>query len=304
MKIDKITENLLSQIAKIHKIPNGAVSIRKNGKGEIVNSTPNIKIEPKEDGCGINVFVSSNCKGEACHIPVVVTENGFFDLTYNDFYIEDNADVVIVAGCGVHSDDDGGHDGIHTFHVGKNAKVQYYENHVATGEGKSKSLNPTTKLILDKNSTMIMNTTQIGGVDYSNRKTVATLKENAVLEVYEKILTDRFNVVKTDFKVNLNGENSKCLIVSRSVAKGESEQLFKSNLIGKNSCFGRVECDAIVLDGARVLSVPQISAMDKNASLSHEASVGKIAKDQLVKLMTLGLNEKEAENKIIEAFLK
>jgi len=304
MKMDKITQNLLAEIAGLHEIPSGAVSIRKNGKGEIMRSTANIEIMKKTDCEGIDVVVHSSCKGEACHIPVVVSENNFHDLVYNDFYIEEGADVVIVAGCGVHSNGDASHNGIHTFHVGKNAKVQYVENHLAVGNGKNKILNPVTKIIMEENSVMTMNTTQIGGVDYSQRKTEAKLKKNALLEVKEKILTSRFNVAKTDFKVSLIGENSRCNIVSRSVAKDESEQVFKSNLIGKNACFGRVECDAILLDSAIVESVPKISAMNKDASLSHEATVGKIAKDQLVKLMTLGLNEKQAEEKIIEGFLK
>ncbi len=304
MVLDKLTKNLLTQIANLHKIPNGAISFRKNGKGEIVRSTPNIEIRKKDDVEGIDVIVHSACQGESCHIPVVVTENGFHDLVYNDFYVEEGADVVIVAGCGVHSSDNSGHNGIHTFHVGKNAKVTYVENHLATGKGGRKILNPVTKIYIDEGGLLSMNTTQIGGVDSSIRKTEAKLKDGAHLEVFEKIFTDRFNVAKTDFKVTLLGKNSKCNIVSKSVAKGESEQVFKSNLIGKNSCFGRVECDAILLDLAKVVSEPKISAMNKDASLSHEATVGKIAQDQLVKLMTLGLSEKQAEEKIIEAFLK
>ena len=302
--MDKITKNLLIQIANLHEIPNGAVSIRKNGKGEVLKSTVNILINKKEECEGIDVIVRSTCKGEACHIPVIVSENNFHDLVYNDFYVEDNAEVVIVAGCGVHSDGEASHNGIHSFHVGKNAKVTYIENHLALGEGKSKTLNPITKIAIDEGGVMVINTTQIGGVDYSERKTEAKLKKNSLLEVNEKVLTSRFNVAKTDFKVTLNGENSRCNIVSRSVAKDESEQIFKSNLIGKSACFGRVECDAILLNSARVISEPKISALHKDASLSHEATVGKIAMEQLIKLMTLGLNEKQAEEKIIEGFLK
>ncbi len=304
MEMDLITRNLLAQIADLHDIPNGAVSIRKNGKSEVLKSTANIEIKKKEDMEGIDIFIHSSCKGEACHIPVIVSENEFFDLVYNDFYIEDNAEVTIVAGCGVHSNDSAGHNGIHSFHVGKNAKVTYVENHLAIGDGGHKTLNPTTKITIDECGVMIMNTTQIGGVDYSIRKTEAKLKNNALLEVNEKILTDRFNVAKTDFKVTLLGKNSRCNIVSRSVAKGESEQVFKSNLIGKCECFGRVECDAILLNEARVISEPKVSALNKLACLSHEATVGRIAEDQLIKLMTLGLNEKQAEEKIIEGFLK
>ena len=199
--MDKISKNLLKQIAGLHEIPNGAISFRKNGKGEIIKSTANIEIKKKETKEGIDIIVHSSCKGEACHIPVVVSEGGFFDLVYNDFYIEDNAKVLIVAGCGVHSNGESGHDGIHSFHIGKNAKVTYVENHLAIGKGKKKTLNPTTKIVLGEGSEMRMNTTQIGGVDYSNRVTDVRLKENALLEVNEKILTDRFEVAKTNFKL-------------------------------------------------------------------------------------------------------
>ena len=298
-----ITKNLFEQITHLHEIPNGASSIRENGKSKIT-STENIIISKKADGSGIDILIKKTCQGEACHIPVMVTESGLIDIVKNDFYVEDGARVTIVAGCGIHSGGDSSHDGIHTFHIGKNAQVTYIENHLAMGVGKNKNLNPTTKIILNSGASMIMNTTQIGGVDYANRKTTAKLLDNAYLEVNEKILTDKFNVAKTDFKVDLVGENSKCVIVSKSVAKGESEQVFKSNLVGKNSCFGRVECDAILLDEASVISVPTITAKNKNATLNHEAVIGKIASDQLVKLMTFGLNEKQAEEKIIAGFLK
>lgn len=304
MMLDKISKDLLEKIAGLHEIPNGAVSIRKNGKSALLNSTNSIKIEKKEDGSGINVFVSKDCQGEACHIPVVVSEKDFSDEVYNDFFIEDGASVLIVAGCGIHSDGDASHNGIHCFYIGKNAKVEYVENHLAVGKGKNKSLNPITKIKIDECGQMVMNTTQIGGVDFSDRKTEVVLKKGALLEVNEKILTDRFEVAKTDFKVSMLGENSKCNIVSKSVAKGESEQTFKSNLIGKNECVGRVECDAILLDEASVVSQPKVTAKNKNASLNHEATIGRIANEQLIKLMSLGLNEKEAEEKIIQGFLK
>lgn len=304
MKLDKITQNLLNQIASLHEIPNGAVSFRKNGKSEIINSTPHIEIVKKQDLSGIDIYIRSTCQNEACHIPVIITENGLFDLVYNDFYIEDGAVVTIVAGCGVHSTDEAGHDGIHTFHIGKNSNVTYVENHFATGKGGNKVMNPTTIINLGENSTMVVKTTQIGGVDYSNRITKANLKANATLTVEEKILTERFSVSKTDFKVNLIGEDSKCTIKSKSVAKDESEQVFKSNLVGKNLCFGHVECDGILMDGAKIDSIPRVSARNNLASLSHEASIGKIATEQIVKLMTLGLTEKQAEEKIIEGFLK
>lgn len=302
--LDKITKNLLFEISSLHDIPSGAVSFRKNGKSEILRSTANIEIIKKEDKPGIDIIVHSTCQNEACHIPVVVESSGLFDLVYNDFYIEDGADVTIVAGCGIHSDGESGHDGIHTFHIGKNAHVNYMENHIAKGSGKNKSLNPTTILNVGENSIVNMFVNQIGGVDNANRVTKAELKDNATLNIQEKVFTDRFNVAKTNFKVNLKGKNSKCKVVSRSVAKGESEQIFKANLIGQNECFGHVECDGILLENAVINSVPQITAKSNLASLSHEASIGKIAGEQIVKLMTLGLTEKQAEEKIIEGFLK
>ncbi len=304
MKLDSLTKELLTQIAGLHEIPDGAVSFRRNGKGEIIRSTAHIEIKKKEDKPGINIYIHSSCQDEACHIPVVVSEEGLQDLVYNDFYIEDGAKVTIVAGCGVHSNGAGEHDGIHTFHVGKNANVTYIENHLGLGGGQNKVLNPTTVVKLGKNSTMTMNTTQIGGVDYANRVTKAELDDSASLNINEKILTDRFNVAKTNFKVVLKGHDSKCNIISRSVARGESEQVFKSNLVGKNECFGHVECDGIVLDDAKISSMPQVSAFSNLASLSHEAAIGKIAGEQIVKLMTLGLTEARAEEKIIEGFLR
>lgn len=304
MNLDSITKNLLAQIANLHEIPEGAVSIRVNGKSEMLKSSANIEIERKIDSPGINVYIHSSCQGEACHIPVVVNQNDLYDMVYNDFYIEDNAVVTIVAGCGVHSTGGSGHDGIHTFHVGKNAVVTYFENHLAVGEGQHKVLNPTTVLKIGSGSVVTLNTTQIGGVDYANRVTKAVVGDKATLVINEKILTDRFNVAKTNFTVQLKGKDSKCNIVSRSVARGESEQTFKSNMIGKNLCFGHVECDGIVLDRAKISSLPQVSALSNLASLSHEAAIGKIAGEQIVKLETLGLSEQQAEEKIIEGFLK
>ncbi len=304
MELDKISKNLLEKIANLHEIPNGAVSLRINGKGEFLRSTPHIEIVRKEDKPGINVYVHSTCVNEACHIPVIVNEDNFHDLVYNDFYIEPGAVVTIIAGCGVHSNSDSGHDGIHTFHIGENASVTYVENHLALGKGVNKTLNPTTIIKLESGASMTMNTTQISGVNYSNRITRASLKDNSSLNVVEKILTDRFDVAKTNFKVDLIGKNSRCNIVSRSVAKGESEQVFKSNLVGKNESFGHVECDGILLDNAHIDSVPMVSARNNLASLSHEAAIGKIAGEQITKLMTLGLTEKQAEDKIIEGFLK
>ncbi len=287
MKMDRLSKELLSQIVALHNIPDGAVSFRKNGKGEISRSTKNIEIVPKDDASGIDIFVKSSCKNESCHIPVVITESNCYDLVYNDFYIEDGAEVTIVAGCGLHSSDDSSHDGIHTFHIGKGAKLTYIENHLALGDGENRNLNPVTILNVGENSSVIMKTTQIGGVDYSNRTTKAKLKAGATLDVTEKIMTDRFNVAKTLFKVDLSGEGSVCNISSRSVARGESEQKFDSTIIGKNKCFAHVSCDGILLDNAKIVSIPKIDARSSLAEINHEAVVGKIAGDQIEKLMTI-----------------
>ena len=302
--MDSVAKSLLETVANLHKIPNGAVSIRNNGKSELIKSSKNIIIQPKDNGTGIDIYVKKSCQGEACHIPAIVTENGILDVAYNDFYVEDGAKVVVVAGCGIHSNGESSHTGIHTFHIGENASVDYYENHYAQGSGAGKVIDPTTKIKISKGGKMFIHTTQIGGVDYSNRITDAVLMTDALLEVEEKILTERFEVAKSKFKAALVGENSKCNIISKSVAKGESEQVFKSNLIGKNSCHGRVECDGIILDNASMVSQPIVTAKHRNASLNHEATIGRIAGDQLIKLMSLGLTEKEAEEKIIAGFLK
>ena len=304
MELSKITKNILKEISNLHNIPNGAFSLRQNGKGVVVKSSANIEIKKKNDLSGINVYVHSTCKQETCHIPVVVTDNNFTDVVYNDFYIEDNADVIIVAGCGMHSSGESEHNGIHKFHIGKNAKVEYIENHLATGKGKKQELNPITEFEIGEGSVVNVNTTQIGGVTASVRQTKAKLYKNAILNVNEKIVTSYYEIAKTNFKVMLKGENSKCYLNSRSVAKDYSEQHFKSELVGLNACFGRVECDAIVLDDAIVSSQPKVTAKHKHAELSHEATIGRIARDQLVKLMSLGLSEQEATQKIIEGFLK
>lgn len=302
--IDNLSKSLLKQISNLHKLPNGAYSFRKNGKSELLKSSANIRIEKKDDLSGINIYISSKCKNESCHIPVIITENDINDLVYNDFYIEDGAKVTIVAGCGIHSSGESSHNGIHTFYVGSNVEVNYVENHIATGKGKKQELNPVTVITVGENSVFNIVTNQLGGVTYANRKTKATLKANSTLNVTEKLLTSGFEVAKTNFEISLIGEGSRTNIISRSVARQESEQEFKSNLIGKNLCYGRVECDAILLDKAIVISQPKVSAKSNLAELTHEATIGRIAQEQLVKLMTLGLNEEQATMKIIEGFLK
>ncbi|MBQ7880519.1 MAG: SufD family Fe-S cluster assembly protein [Clostridia bacterium] len=306
-KLNKIDKELLQQIADLHGIPQGSYNIRKNGKLVSRVSDSDIEIVSKQDKSGIDIIVAQNVKNKSVHIPVIVTEAGLTDLVYNDFYIGDNAEVTIIAGCGVHNESNvaSGHNGIHSFHIGKNAKVVYIEKHLGLGKGKGeKILNPTTKVVMDENSYFEMQTIQLGGVSYSNRKTTAKLMKNSELSIKESILTTDNQTAKTNFVVDLVGNNCKCNVVSRSVAKNNSTQEFKSKLVGKSSCFGRVECDAILLDNAQVKSIPEIDARCVDATLNHEATVGKIAGEQLLKLITLGLTQQEAEDVIIKGYLK
>ena len=305
-KMDRTDEQLLETIADLHGIPEGSFNIRKNGKLLARNSDTDIEIVSKTDKDGIDIIVKPNVKNKSVHIPVLLTVGDFQDTVYNDFFIGENSDVTIVAGCGIHNDTCGNaeHDGVHTFYVGKNAKVRYIERHYANGNGTGKKVfDPITKIYLKENSQFILESTQLGGVTYTDRKTYATVGKNAQLLVKEKILTDGEEKAITDFKVKLTGKNSRADIVSRSVAKGKSLQQFKSDMIGKNECFGHVECDGIVLDGARIISTPKIDAVSPEASLVHEAAVGKIAGEQWRKLMSLGLTEQEAEDAVSKGFL-
>lgn len=306
-KLTKIDKELLQQVADLHQVPQGSFNIRKNGEPVSRESNNDIEIVSKQNKPGIDIIVANDVKNKSVHIPVIVTKSGLNDLTYNDFYIGDNAEVTIVAGCGIHNsgNETAGHDGIHTFHIGKNAHVIYVEKHLGLGKGKGdKILNPTTKIVMEENSYLEMQTLQIGGVSYSNRKTSAKLMANSELNIKESLLTTDNQVAKTTFVVDMVGENCKCNVVSRSVAKNNSVQEFKSKLVGKSACYGRVECDAILLDNAQVKSVPEIDARCVDATLNHEATVGKIAGEQLLKLMTLGLTQQEAEDLIIKGYLK
>lgn len=306
MKFNKIESDLLAQVADIHKVPLGAYNIRKNGEGIARNSTSEIEIIQKKDKPGIDIIVKPNVVGKSIHIPVIITTGNIYDLVYNDFYIGENSDVLIVAGCGIHNDNQNSseHNGIHSFHLGKNCKVKYIEKHLGLGSGAEKILNPTTSITMEENSSFEMETVQLGGVSSSARKTKATLKDGAHLVIIEKIKTDGTQTASTDFVVNLNGKNCSAKITSRSVASDNSFQKFDSKIVGNNSCFGHIECDGLLSGNARIVSIPQIDAKNSNAQLVHEATIGKIANEQLIKLSTLGLSEKEAEELIIKAYLK
>ncbi len=307
MVFDQIQKNLLKEVAGLEAVPNGAYSIRSNGGLIGKNSTSSIDIVSKKDKPGIDVFIRKSDKKQRVDLPVIITQSGLKDLVYNDFYVDDGADVLIVAGCGIHTvhDGDSSHDGVHVFHVGKNANVTYYEKHYGGGDGNGKRLlNPTTEIYIEDGGSLTMETAQIKGVDSSIRKTSAVLGEKSTLIIHEKIMTHGNQYAETDFNVQLNGEDSVAHVVSRSVAKDQSVQKFYSVVDGNAKCLGRTECDAIVMDKARVLALPGLNANDVNASLVHEAAIGKIAGEQLIKLMTLGLSEKEAEEQIVNGFLK
>lgn len=305
--MDAIEKNLLEQIAGIHEIPEGAYNIRTNGQLEGRNTTANIDIVTKKDKPGIDIIIKPGTKNESVHIPVILSQTGLKDMVYNDFYIGEGADVTIVAGCGIHNCgvDTSEHDGIHSFFLGKNSKVKYIEKHYGEGDGNGKRiLNPTTIVDLAEGSYMEMETTQIKGVDSTERVTRATVRDDATLIIHEKIMTHGEQTAQTDFTVDLNGVNSSANVVSRSVAKDHSHQVFLSKINGNNQCAGHTECDAIIMDQGSVQAIPELTANHIDASLIHEAAIGKIAGEQLIKLMTLGLTEQEAEEQIITGFLK
>lgn len=305
--MDNVQKELLKQIAGLHEIPVGAYNIRTNGKTEARNSTEHIEIVPKEGSDGIVIKIKAGTKNESIHIPVVLSEAGLKETVYNDFYIGDDCDVTIVAGCGIHcgTDDSSEHDGIHSFFIGKNSKVKYVEKHYGSGDGKGQRImNPETIVEVGENSYMEMDTAQIKGVDSTIRKTTLKLDKNASIKVMERLMTHGEQRAESRFVVDLNGENSGANIISRSVAKDNSYQLFQSVLNGNEMCSGHTECDAIIVGNAKISSIPEITANNSDAALIHEAAIGKIAGEQIIKLMTLGLTEEEAEEQIISGFLK
>lgn len=305
--MDAIQKNLLEQVADLHEIPTGAYNIRANGGLAGRNTTANIDIITKEDKPGIDIIIKPGTKKESLHIPVLLTQTGLKESVYNDFLIGEDCDVTIIAGCGIHNGGKEGteHSGIHSFIVGKNSKVKYIEKHYGSGEGTGERImNPTTIIDLKEGAYLEMDTVQIKGVDSTKRTTKATLGDNATLVIKEKIMTHGKQTAETDFEVNLDGENSGANVISRSVAKDDSYQLFLSKINGNNKCNGHTECDAIIMDKACVRAVPEITANHIDASLIHEAAIGKIAGEQLIKLMTLGLTEAEAEAQIVSGFLK
>ena len=304
--MDKVDLNLLREIADLESTPQGAYNIRKNGKLEGRASSANIVIETKTDKPGIDIRIAPGTKNESVHIPVILTETGLNDMVYNDFFVGEGADVVIVAGCGIHN---GGcatskHDGIHTFYLGKGSRVRYVEKHYGEGPGTgARILNPQTILYLEEGACVELETVQIKGVDSAKRYTRVELAAGAEASVTERMLTDGEQTAESRIDVIMNGEGARTQVVSRSVAQGHSSQVFYPQVEGNAPCFGHVQCDSIIMDHARVSSIPAITANHTDAQLIHEAAIGKIAGDQILKLMTLGLTEEEAEQKILNGFL-
>lgn len=304
--LDKVTQDVLKMIDSYGFKQEGAYNLRLNGMAVCHGDSRHINIVKKEDKPGIDIHISGEAKNEQVHIPVVMSREGV-DIVYNDFYIEDGADVTIIAGCGIHGEgcSETRHDGIHAFHVGKNCNVKYVENHYAEGNGTgSKVLNPVTKIYVGENSVFTLETTQIEGVDSTERENYIELAENAKLFVTEKLMTDGNQTAISNMDVELTGENSSAQIISRSVGKGNSRQVFHPKAIGSNLCHAHVQCDSIIMDQAEISSIPEIDAKHVDAQIIHEAAIGRINDEQLVKLRTLGMNEEEAEAVIIESFLK
>ena len=305
--MDSIQKELLEAVAGLHEIPAGAYNIRANGESAARNTTANIDIVSKTDVSGIDIKIKAGTKKESVHIPVLLSQSGLEEMVYNDFYIGDDCDVVIVAGCGIHNGGDAAsrHDGIHRFFVGKNAHVKYVEKHYGSGDGKGERImNPQTEVDLGENSEMEMEMVQIKGVDSTVRTTKASLKKGAKLVVTERLMTHGNQRAESKLDVDLNGVDSGANIISRAVARDNSVQIFKSVINGNAKCSGHTECDAIIMDNANISAIPEITANNPDAALIHEAAIGKIAGEQIIKLMTLGLTEKEAEEEIVNGFLK
>lgn len=305
--MDEIQKNLLEQVAGLHEIPAGAYNIRANGESAGRSTTAHIDIVTKTDKQGIDIIIKPGTKKESVHIPVVLSQSGLTEMVYNDFHVGDDCDVTIIAGCGIHNsgDSDSRHDGLHSFYIGRNSHVKYVEKHYGSGDGNgNRIMNPQTQVEVGENSFMEMETVQIKGVDSTKRFTGAKLATGARIVVTEKLMTHGHQTAETSFQVDLDGEDSSANIISRSVAREDSYQVFYSKINGNNRCKGHSECDGIIMDNAKISAIPEITAHHLDAELIHEAAIGKIAGEQITKLMTLGLTAAEAEAQIVNGFLK
>ncbi len=304
---NKVDLELLRQIADLEKVPQGAYNIRKDGQLDSRSSTANIEISTKEDKPGIDIRIKDGTKNESVHIPVIITQMGVVEMVYNDFFIGEDCDITIVAGCGIHNSgcETSQHDGIHTFYVGANSKVRYVEKHYGDGEGTGERImNPQTVAYLEEGASLNMETTQLRGVDSTKRYTKVVVGKDAEIVITEKLLTHGDQLADSEMEIILAGENANGRVISRSVAQDRSVQNFYPNVVGKRKCFGHVQCDAIIMDDAKIKAIPAITADHMDAQLVHEAAIGRIAGEQILKLMTLGLTEQEAEEKILDGFLR
>ena len=306
--LNDVQKRILKEIANLHKVPTGAYNIRANGESEGSASTANIQIVKKTGAePGIDIFIKDGTKNESVHIPVILSESGIKEVVYNDFHIGDDCDVTIVAGCGISNcgDQDSAHDGLHRFFIGKNSRIKYVEKYYGEGDGRGKRImNPGTEVEIGEGSSVEMEMVQIKGVDDTVRKTRALLHKNAKLVVHERLMTHADQHADSDYVIELKGDGASADVVSRSVARDESVQIYRSRIVGDAVCSGHTECDAIIMDKARVVAIPELEAVNVDAALIHEAAIGKIAGDQLIKLMTLGLTAAEAEEQIVNGFLR
>ena len=307
VQMDAVQKRLFQEVADLHDIPEGAYNLRANGQAISRNTTANIDIQSKTDVSGIDIRIKDGTKNESVHIPVVLSQSGIKENVYNDFYIGEDCDVLIVAGCGIENcgSQDSEHDGIHRFYIGKNSRIRYVEKHYGSGDGTGKRiLNPVTEVYMEEGSTMEMEMVQIKGVDSTERTTIAELKGDAKLLVRERLMTHGEQYAGSIYEVSRLGDGSSADVVSRSVARDNSYQKLDLCIVGSAACSGHTECDSIIMDNGRILAVPSLEANNIDAALVHEAAIGKIAGEQLIKLMTLGLTEAEAEEQIINGFLK
>jgi len=306
MMENQVDRELLEKIADMLGKPVGSFNIRKDSCCDGRQNTENIQITDKDDKPGIDIRIKAGTRGETCHIPVIITQSGIEELVYNDFFIGEDCDVEIIAGCGIHNcgEQDSRHDGVHTFYVGKNSRVTYTEKHYGDGDGKGgRIMNPQTVVYLDEGATIQMDTTQIRGIDSTKRDTKIVCGPGAEAIITERLLTHGEQTAVSDMEIVLDGADAKGRVISRSVAQDDSEQVFYPRMVGNAECFGHVQCDSIIMGNAKIKSIPAVIANCPEAQLVHEAAIGKIAGDQLLKLQTLGLTAEEAEDCILKGFL-
>jgi len=297
---------LLMEIAQLESVPQGAYNIRKNGESAGRSSSDHIEITSKTDKPGIDITIAPGTVNESVHIPVILTETGYSEMVYNDFFVGEDSDVLIVAGCGIHNEgcDTAQHDGIHTFYVKKNAHVKYVERHYGEGTGTGgRIMNPETVIWLDEGASIELETTQIKGVDSTHRKTTVHCAKGSEVIINEKLFTHGEQWAESKMDIFLDGDDASGRVISRSVARDNSRQVFYPSVTGRARVFGHVQCDSIIMDKANITSIPAVAAENPEATLIHEAAIGKIAGEQIQKLLTLGLTEEEAEEKILNGFM-